>query len=374
MNAELSHLRIALAHDWILGISGTERVLQALHELFPEAPIYTLLYNSAFTREFLPHADIRGSILQPAYQKGLSHKLLGPLLPTAVESFDLSEYDIVLSSAFAYTKGLILKPHTLHINYCHSPTRQLWDWHSEYRKETQRVPKSIALLSQHIGRIWDYAASLRTEHYIANSYAVAQRIKKYYRRNSQVIYPPVSIPSAQGLDTHAPAKNYFLIVSRLFKHKNIEVAVQTFNKTGWNLVVIGDGPERTHLENIAESNIQFLGSQPDAVMRRYYQHCKAFIMPQEEDFGITAIEAMSYGKPVLALRRGGALEYIEEGINGEFFDDPIEEVLAYGVKRINDNLHNYNPDRIKEGVQRFSKERFQQEIKDFIISKITIKQ
>jgi glycosyltransferase involved in cell wall biosynthesis len=362
-------MRVALLHDWILGISGTERVLKALHELFPDAPIFTLLAREEFTKSFLPHAHIETSPLQKIFRKGVPHSLLGPLLPTATESFDLSDFDLVISSAFAYTKGVITKPRTLHINYCHSPTRQLWDWHIEYKQEARRTPRFVNALSQHIGRLWDHSASRRVDYYIANSATVQQRIAKYYQRDSQIIYPPVEMPKNIHKDKKTTHGEYFLIVSRLFPHKNIELAIHAFNKMGWPLVIIGDGPQKNYLQSIAENTIHFLGHQSDGVIQKYYQHCKAFVMPQEEDFGITAIEAMSYGKPVLALKRGGAREYIQEGMNGEFFEFPIEEVLAYGLKRIYDRIQNYDPDCIRAYAENFSKERFQQQITHFIQEK-----
>lgn len=362
---DLSKLRIALVHDWLLNIGGAEKVLKTLHEIFPDAPIYTLFYNNEFTDFFLPDAEITPTFLQKLLKIFRSHKLLLPLMPIAAESINLSNFDLVISSSVAFSKGLILKPRTKHICYCYSPMRQIWDWHAEYKRETHKAPKIITNLFQHFLRIWDRNASTRVDHFIAISKNVQERIKKYYQRESEIIYPPVARPIL-NTKYKLPAKNYFLIVSRLFRHKNIEIAVKAFNKLGIPLVIIGTGPEFKKLKKLAGKNVIMLGQQPDEILPVYYQNCSAFIMPQEEDFGMTPIEAMGYGKPVLALRRGGALEYIQEGINGEFFEDPIEEVLADGVRRIKENLPRYNAAEIKKTAERFSKEKFAVEIISFI--------
>ena len=371
MSSGTENFKIALVHDWLLNIGGAEKALKTLHEIFPSAPVYTLFYNKEFTDKFIPNADIRPSFLQKTYQRIRTHKLLTPFLPTAVESIDLSEYDLVISSSVSFAKGLILKPKTRHICYCYSPMRQVWDWHVEYKKEPHKVPRLVTILMQHFLRIWDRLASTRVDEFVAISENVRQRIKKYYGRDSIVIYPPVNqlpVVSDQlsvGATENCKLKteNFFLIVSRLFKHKNIDIAVEAFNKLEWPLVVIGDGPELRRLKKRAGPNIKFLGYQTDEAVRDYYARCLAFIMPQEEDFGITPIEAMSFGKPVLALKRGGALEYMQEGINGEFFEDPTEEVLADGARRLKEGIEagKYNPEIIKKTTERFSAERFKTE-------------
>jgi glycosyltransferase involved in cell wall biosynthesis len=368
--SSLANLKIALVHDWLLGIGGAERTLKALHEIFTSAPIYTLFYDKKFTDKFVPDADIRPSFLQKTYQKIGTHKLLTPFLPTAVESLDLSEYDLVISSSVSFSKGLILKPKTRHICYCYSPMRQVWDWHAEYKNEPHLAPKAVTVLFQHFFRIWDRLASTRVDEFIAISENVRQRIKKYYRRDSTVIFPPVEFSSPSFASHSLCSKPYFLIVSRLFKHKNVDIAVQAFNKLEWPLVIIGDGPEMNRLRRLARgnANIIFLGYRSDSVIREHYAKCSAFIMPQEEDFGIAPIEAMSCGKPVLALKRGGALEYLQEGVNGEFFEDPTEEVLADGVRRLKEGIDagKYNPEIIKKTAERFSAERFKNEVVQFL--------
>lgn len=365
MTNELKNLKIALVHDWLLGVGGAEKTLRALHETFPRAPIYTIFHDPKFTDKFLPGVDIRSSFLQKPYRFFGGHKLLTPLIPMAIESINLSGFDLVISSSVAFSKGLILKPQTKHICYCYSPTRQLWDWHAEYRAESKHAPRLVTSILQHLLRIWDHHASTRVEYFVAISENVRQRIRKYYQRDSIVIYPPVELSSQQNTPYTLKPGSYFLIVSRLFKHKNIDIAVGAFNKLGWPLIIIGDGPEFKRLKRMAANNVQLFGYQSDETVQQYYANCQAFIMPQEEDFGITSIEAMSYGKPVLALARGGALEYVQGGINGELFEDPTEEVLADGIRRLAQNLPDYRHDIIKKTAEKFSADRFKKEIAEF---------
>lgn len=376
MSILIQNQKVALVHDWLTGVGGAEKVLKALHEIFPSAPIYTLFHNEKFSTEFLPEAEIKSTFLQKYYNFFRGHKFLIPFLPLAVESINLSEYDLVISSA-PFAKGLILKPKTTHINYSLGPTRQFWDWQVEYRQENRRTPKSYVSFFQHIMRIWDRHASTRVDYFVTYSKNTQERIEKYYHDVADVIYPPVINQSSQlnlfdssAIIYQPLAVSYFLIVSRLYRHKNIHLAVRSFNKLKWPLVIIGEGPEMRYLKSIAEKNIIFLGYQPDDVVQNYYINSSAFIMPQEEDFGMTPIEAMSYGKPVLALKRGGALEYIQEGINGEFFEDPCEEMLADGVRRLKENLPYYDSEKIKKTVEHFSRQRFTDEI-SLLIAKLS---
>ncbi len=371
-------MRIALVHDWLSNLGGAERVLIELHKMFPKAPVYALFSGKKFVQDFLPNAEVRTSSLQKIPFISKLHKYLFFLMPAAIESFDLSDFDVVISSSAIFSKGLVLKPKTRHICYCHSPTRFLWDRHAEY--ENRGV---LSVLSRHLLRIWDRQASERVDEFVTNSKNVQARIKKYYGKDSKLIYPPVSIlrvgtegwrdwgpqwrggivaEHLWGEERQDPDHNYYLIVSRLFPHKNIDIAIEAFNKLGHNLVIVGDGPSRRDLAKIAGKNIKLVGYKDDEKVMGYYLNSKAFIMPQEEDFGITPLEAMSFGKPVLALRKGGALETVLEGMTGEFFDDPIPEALADGVRRLNENYKNYSPIVIQKWAEKFSQERFRNEI------------
>lgn len=366
-------MKVALVHDWLISLSGAERVLLELHKMFPEAPIYTLFQNKQFTSQYFPNAEIRPSFLQKIPGILRTYKYFFFLMPTAIESFDLSDFDVVISSSAIFSKGLVLKPKTRHICYCYSPTRQIWDLHSINNANHPIVYS----LSQHFLRIWDRQASDRVDEFVAISEHVRERIKKYYRRDAKIIYPPVNLNSKFQITNHKQYPNskfqiqnsdFYLIVSRLYPNKNIDIAIEAFNKLNLPLLVIGTGPERKKLEKKIEmgKNIKFLGFIPDEELSVFYENCRAFIMPQEEDFGITPIEAMLFGKPVLALRKGGAVETVLEGKMGEFFDDPIPEALADGIRRLNENYSNYDPIFIKSHTQKFSSETFRKEISDLL--------
>lgn len=348
--------KIAIVHDWLLTFGGAERVLSELCTIFPDAPVYTIFARPEIVTANFPNTNIIASPLQRAPFVLYAHKWYIPFMPMAIEAFDLSQYDIVLSSSAFFAQGVVLKPKTRHICYSYSPMRSLWDRNCEYRG---------AAFLRHILRMWDRQASARVDEYVAISQHVRNRIRKFYQRDARVIYPPlIRLPPPCKIIPHKPG--FYLIVSRLYSYKNIALAIDTFNKLGCQLVVIGGGPARRHLERMSGPTISLVGRLDDATMAAYYRDSRAFIMPQEEDFGLTALEAMSFGKPVLALRRGGALETVKEGISGEFFDDPIPEALADGVRRLNERYDSYNPEYIRKLVQPFSRERFRQEIEKLI--------
>ena len=351
-------MRIAIVHDWLSNLGGAERVLIELHKTFPKAPIYVLFCNNKFIHEFLPEAEIKTSSLQKIPFITKIYKYLFFMMPSAIESFDLSDFDIVVSSSVIFSKGLVLKPKTRHICYCYSPTRVLWDRNSENENKS-----ALAILSRHLLRIWDRQASDRVDEFVAISKHVQARIKKYYGKESKIIYPSTFTTTRDVVMTKSMDNlEYYLIVSRLFPHKNIDVAIDAFNKLGYELIIIGDGPAKKNLRKMAGKNIKILGHKTNEEVIDYYRNCKAFIMPQEEDFGLTPIEAMSFGKPVLALRIGGALETVVEGVTGEFFDDPIPEALADGVRRLNENYSNYNSLAIQKWTEKFSQDRFRKEM------------
>jgi glycosyltransferase involved in cell wall biosynthesis len=354
--------RIALVHDYLLRIGGAERVLKVLHEMFPEAPIYAVVYDEKFTREYLGDVKIYSTFLQklPLFLRKL-YKYFVFLIPAAIEHLDLSDFDIVISSCSAFSKGVITKPGTVHISYCHTPTRFLWDW-------THNYTNIFAGIIFHFLRFWDRAASARVDFFIANSKHVARRIKKFYGRESAVIYPPAYIPTARQHTNQQGGGSYYLIVSRLNPYKKIDIAIEAFKKLGFPLIIIGEGPSINRLLQMARgsANIKFVGYQPDRNIFLYYQNCKALIFPGEEDFGISMVEAMSFGKPVLALREGGATEILIEGMTGEFFDEPHPVVLADGVRRLLLNYNNYSPILIKKRAEKFSRDTFEREMLDFI--------
>ncbi|MCK4892198.1 MAG: glycosyltransferase [Candidatus Pacebacteria bacterium] len=370
--------KVALVHDFLTYFGGAEQVLASLHNLYPEAPIYTLLYDKNKMERYFPDAKIKTSFLNklPKFIRKRKKYLL-PLMPTAAETFDLRDFDTIISSSSSFGKGIITKPKTIHICYCHAPTRFLWDWHYNYLNENKikGIKRILILPLLHYMRMWDKSASERVDQFVANSQNTANKIKKFYRRESVVIYPPAltgklkvhKVKSPSSRTVRLGRKNdYFLIISRLSPYKKIDIAVETFNKLGLPLIIIGDGQDRKRLEKMAEKNIKFLGFQPEEKLSQYYQNCYAFIFPGEDDFGITPIEAMSFGKPVLAFRKGGLIETMLEGVTGEFFDNPIPEILADGIRRLKNNYNNYNPERIKQHAEKFSRKKFEENMKNVI--------
>ena len=358
------YMKIALVHDYLIRFGGAERVLLSLRKIFPQADIFTLLYDKEKMGKYFPDTNVRTSFLQKLPWSWKYHRLLAPFMPAAVESLDLREYDLVISSASAFIKGLVLRSKAVHICYCHNPARFLWDYSPQYNKGSSVLRKIFC----HYLRLWDRSAANRVDYFLANSKTTAQRIKKYYDRQARVIYPPVNTETRQVLSANAKIpREYFLIVSQLTPYKRIDLAVDAFNKLELPLIIIGQGRDRKRLEKMAHSNIRFLGWQPDEIVGQYLQNCTAFIFPGEDDFGIAPVEAMSHGKPVLAYRQGGTTETVLEGITGEFFDDPAAESLADGVRRLRLNLKDYSSLVIQKRAELFSPEKFERSIKEFIV-------
>jgi len=367
---ENKKMKVAIVHDFLTYWGGAEQVLKSLHNLYPDAPIYTLLYDRKMDQYF-PNARIRPSFLNkfPEFLKKRK-KFLLPFFPTAVETFDLSAFDLVISSSSSFAKGVIVKPKTFHISYCHTPTRFLWDWYYNYLEENNvgKIKKLVVVPILHILRLWDYSASERVDFYIANSEHTARKIKKFYRAESSVIYPPVDFEKFSQYENlpSVAEKDYYLIVSRLSAYKKIDIAIQAFNKMNMPLVVIGEGCDKKRLQKMAGKSVKLLGFQSEEKLAAYYQNAKAVIFPGEDDFGITILEAMSFGKPVLAYAKGGALETVTPGRNGELFESPVPEILADGVRRLNRNLENYNSIEIREYARQFSRENFEKKIEAFV--------
>lgn len=363
-------LRIALAHEYLTRRGGAERVLHRIAGLYPDTPIYTLLKNDKIAKEDYKGHTVYESFLGkfPGFLRRRV-KYLAPFCPTAAESIDLSKYDVVISSSNSFIKGVVTKPQTLHITYCHAPTNFAWDVFHDYVEDQKKGPLmsfGIKFLAHYI-RQWDRQAADRVDYYIANSKLTQKRIKKFYRKDSEVIYPPVD---TKRFKPQAKHDNYFLIVSQLTPYKKIDIAIQAFNRLNLPLVIVGDGADRKRLEKIAGENITFTGFLPDEDVVKYYENCRGFIFAGSDDFGIAPVEAMAAGKPVLALREGGALETIIEGETGEFFDAPIVELLADGVRRLIENESQYDVKNISKHASQFSQERFDKEFKKFVDSKI----
>lgn len=320
-------MKIALVHDYLAQDGGAERVVLALHEMFPDAPLYTLFYDPAFAAKRFPNLRIIPSFLQkfPFIQTYFQWAL--PLMPLATESYHFEEdYDLIISSTSAFAKGIIPPVNVPHISYIHTPTRFLWSDTKKYVEEL-RIPRFIKSLLPpvlHSLRTWDALAATRPNVLIANSKTVQDRIQTYYHRDSTVIYPPVDTHLALPPQTG----QYFITGGRLVYYKHCDVVVEACTRLGLPLVVYGDGPQRTYLETIAGPTVKFVGKISDTEKWELLSRAIAFVNPQLEDFGITAVESMAAGKPVVALRAGGATETVIEGLSGVFFNEQTWEALA----------------------------------------------
>ena len=331
----MENARVALVHDWLTGRRGGEKVLEVLAEIFPKAPVYTLLRFPGSQVAAIEKRDIRTSFIQrlPFLKKHYRSYL--PLFPLAAEQFDLQAYDLVVSSSHCVAKGVIPRADALHVSYVHSPVRYAWNQYQAYfgpGKLSFFGRKAVPPLIHYL-RLWDQSSSARVDHFVANSAAVARRIEKYYRRTSDVIHPPVDTetftpPAAD------PDRSYDLIVSALVPYKKIDLAVAAYNRLGWPLKIVGDGPEYRALRKPAGSNVEFLGPLGADDLLRLYRGARAFILPGEEDFGIAVLEAQACGTPVVAYSRGGARETVLEGKTGLFFDEPTPESLLAALDKL----------------------------------------
>lgn len=357
-------MKIALIHDWLPFMGGAERVLINFLEMYPEAPIYTTIANKDKLDNPLKDAEIITSSLQRGKKNVENHRKLFPFMPTAVESFNLNEFDIVLSSSSSVAKAVITNPNTMHICYCHSPMRYGWEFSYEYAGKMaggSKLKKKVLGYFLSIMRLWDNVSSDRVDFFIANSENVARRIWKHYRRESVVIHPPVRCSLFKPCDVD---EDYFLILSRLQEYKRIDVAVEAFNKNGLPLVIIGDGPEREKLEKMANSNIKFLGRQSDDVIKEYYAKCRAFIFPGEEDFGITPLEAQACGRPVIAYGKGGALETVVNNLTGVFFEEQTATSLNEAIEKFNEMKFDKN--EIRKHAETFDESIFKVKMQNYI--------
>jgi glycosyltransferase involved in cell wall biosynthesis len=357
-------MKVALVHDFLNQWGGAERVLLALHEMYPEAPIFTLMHDSSRTKEHFAGLDIRPSFLQRPFIARLRKYTL-PLYPLAVESFDLKQYDLVISSSNSYAKGVLTGPETVHICYCHTPTAYLWSWTHQYLAE-QRLSKLSSplvrlLLYNH--RQWDRLAAERVDEWVANSKNVQERIKKYYRKDSTVIYPPVDV---DRFSISTETAEYYLFVGRLSGYKRVDLVIEAFNRLKQPIYIVGEGDERERLARLARPNITFKGWLSDEEVAVYLSRCRALIFPVEEDFGIVPVEAMAAGRPVIAFGRGGALETVVDGKTGVFFDLQTVDSLVAAVRHFQKNETSFHPRSIRAHALKFDRSVFSDRMRRFI--------
>lgn len=356
-------MKVALVHDHLNQLGGAERVLKAFCEMYPHSPMYTLIYDAQNTEhQFDEYRIIESFIARFPFARKKFRWYL-PMMVPATEGYDLSGYDVILSDSSGLAKGVITPPKTLHVCYCHTPTRYLWSDHNEIIDKLERnwFVGRLSLLYRSYLRVWDRQAADRVDKFIANSKFVAKRIQKYYHRDSVVINPPVPTDRFSISDD---VGDYYLIISRLRPYKRVDLAVQAFNKLGLPLYIIGEGEESERLRAMAGPNIKFLGFQSDADVVKYLSRCKAFIHPQEEDFGITPVEAMASGRPVIAYGAGGALETVVPGKTGVLFDEQSWEALADSV--IHFKPSEFDPQAIRKHAQQFDTVEFKKRVQSFI--------
>lgn len=340
--------KIAIVYDRVNKWGGAERVLLALHKIWPEAPLYTAVYDKNKAR----WADVFH--VHKSFLGNLPHEFLPWITPLAFETFNFDEFDVVLSVTSAEAKGIITKPHTRHICYCLTPTRYLWSSADIY--ESQGIMGYGLRMMSPMLRRWDKIAASRPDKYIAISQKVKQRIKMYYKKEADVIYPPVNInkfkPNGSG--------KFFLCVARLVPYKRVDIVIEAFNTLGWPLKIVGTGMMESTLRKMAKRNIEFIGDLTDQELVAYYQGCRAFVYGGEEDFGIVSVEAQACGKPVICRRESGMTETVVEGKTGEFFDKDLVGTLQTFVKK------RYDSNFCRRNAERFSIDRFTTEMKETI--------
>lgn len=367
-------MKVAIVHDFLNQYGGAERVVEAIKEIYPDAPIYT----SFFEPDKLPERMRNWQVITPNFKHLPLIKTFSKhytfLLPLAFEDFDLRDYDVIISSTANFAKGIITRPNQIHVCYCHTPPRFLYHYETEFNRRKVSIYKPILIFLDHYLRVWDYLAAQRVDYFLTNSMNTQKRITKFYRRDSKVIYPPVELnilDQKHQVDSQKRGK-YFFIVSRLAAYKRIDLAIQACNELNLNLIIAGTGKEKKRLEKTSGKTIRFLGKVSDDVLADLYVNCEAFVFPAEDDFGMTPVEAMLYGKPVIAYGKGGALESIIPGKTGEFFYENNVSSLKKVISSFKGE--NYSKKTCQIQAQQFSKSRFNKELRDFITEKWEEKQ
>ncbi len=356
-------MKVALVHDWLNGMRGGEKVLEVLCELYPQADIYTLLYEPENISPAIREHRVITSFIQSLPQARKHYRNYLPFFPAAVEQFDLRPYDLVISSSHCVAKGAITQPGTPHICYCHTPMRYAWEQYHEYFPDEKRGRLKRFFISLAISRlrVWDTVSAGRVDAFIANSHHVARRIKKYYGRPAEVVHPPVEV---ERFRITREGGGFYLVVSALAPYKRVDRAIAACNELKLPLTVVGSGPEKKHLQRLAGPTVKFLEKPETEKLVELYAQCRAFIFPGEEDFGITPLEAMASGRPVIAYGKGGVRETVEEGRTGIFFDQPTPAALMQAIKASQTMV--WEPEKIRSRAMQFNRSRFKQELADTI--------
>jgi glycosyltransferase involved in cell wall biosynthesis len=353
-------MRIALVHYWLLGSRGGEKVLEAICRMLPDADIFTLFYDPARVSPLIRSKNVQASFLNPLKR---FHRGLLPLMPLALEAFDLRSYDLVISSESGPAKGVLTTSSCRHLCYCHTPMRYLWELYPAYLHDFgyNLLKRAVmAPLASYL-RTWDYASAARVDRFIANSWNVRRRIWRTYRRRAEVIHPPVAVETFY----HNPSDGFFLIVAEMVAYKRLDYAIRTFARTGRRLKIVGDGPEYGALKRLAAPNIEFCGRVSDEGLRELYSRSAALVMPGEEDFGITLVESLASGKPVIAVGRGGATEIVREKC-GVLFQDSTEAGLTEALRTFDRIEPSFNPLFLRRAMADFSEAVFNRNFSAFL--------
>ncbi len=362
-------MKIAIIHDWLTTNAGSEKVLKEFLDIYPKADIFSLVdfLNDSDRESILGDRKVHTSFIQNLPFAKTKFRNYIALFPLAIEQFNLSKYDLILSSSHAVAKGVLTYSEQTHISYIHTPIRYAWDLYFRYLEENnlqKGLKATILKYILHKIRIWDYSTANRVDYYITNSNYIAKRVSKIYNKNSTTIYPPVDI---EKFILNEEKEDFYITVSRLVPYKKIDLIVEALSQTNKKLVVIGDGTQMEYIQSIATSNIEILGYQDDSVVLDYMGRAKAFIFAGIEDFGITPVEAMACGTPVIALNQGGLKESIQDGVNGIFFQEQSTKSIIEAINRFEQKL--FKPSIVSKSVLRFSRERFRDEVKEFIKDK-----
>lgn len=362
-------MRVAIVHYWLVGMRGGEKVVESLLRMYPEADLFVHVYKPEAVSPLIRGRRVIQSFIGRLPFAAKLYKNYLPLMPMALEQLDLRGYDLIISSESGPAKGVVPPPGSVHVCYCHSPMRYVWNMFHEYRSTAGLLKRALMLPAAHYIRTWDALSAQRVDHFVANSSTVAQRIARYYRREAEVIPPPVAVDDFY-IDPQGGRDGTWLMAGELVPYKRPDLAVRAFNAMGRRLVVVGGGEMLDEIRRIAGPTVTVLGPQPFARLRQLYAESFALVFPGEEDFGIVPVEAMASGRPVLAFGRGGATETVVEGVTGLFFHEQSVEAIVDGVERM--GALSLNPQAIRAHAERFATAVFERRMRAYVDSVLPV--
>ena len=357
--------RVAIVHYWLLVPGGGEQVLRAILELFPGADVFTLLKDDRFTRSFLPNVSVTSSFLQKIPFSYKFHTKLLTLMPAALENLDVRDYDLIISSEAGPAKGILPDLGSTHVCYCHSPMRYLWDQFEDYKSASSALSRMIFSAAIPKLRTWDFVTASRVDKFAANSRHVQARIKQYWRRQSDLIFPPVDIAQ---FNPNKDRSDYYMMSGRHVPYKRFDLAIEACKRLGRRLIITGRGRETQRLKRMAGPSIEFVDQCSRSDLARYYENARAFLMPAEEDFGIAPVEAMAAGCPVIALGQGGALDTVVPGVSGILFNEQSVEALVDAIRTFESGRSDFDAFKIAHHAQQFDDSHFKRNFSAFVRS------